>query len=128
VRTAPDALCELAAHTEVDTVMAAIVGAAGLAPCLAAAAPASACCSPTRKRWSSAVALFMRAVREGGATAAADRQRALGDLQCLPDDRATWPTASTHIVLTASGGPFRGRDRRRWRESRPTRPARIRTG
>ena len=49
------ALCDMAADAEVDSVMAAIVGAAGLPPCLAAASAASACCSPTRRRWSSAV-------------------------------------------------------------------------
>jgi 1-deoxy-D-xylulose-5-phosphate reductoisomerase len=44
------ALEAVASHPDCDAVMAAIVGAAGLPSTLAAARPASACCSPTRKR------------------------------------------------------------------------------
>jgi hypothetical protein len=54
VMSGAGALCELAAHPEADTVMAAIVGAAGSHRAWPRRLPASACCSPTRKRSSSA--------------------------------------------------------------------------
>lgn len=51
VRVGAAALCELAAAPEVDSVMAAIVGAAGLPPAWPRQGPANACCRPTRKPW-----------------------------------------------------------------------------
>ena len=105
------ALCELAAHPEVDTVMAAIVGAAGLAPCLAAARAGKRLLLANKEALVVGGALFMRAVRERRRDAAADRQRALGDLP-VPAATTARPgtTRVARIVLTASGGPFRGRD------------------
>ncbi|MEO8525489.1 MAG: 1-deoxy-D-xylulose-5-phosphate reductoisomerase, partial [Caldimonas sp.] len=62
------ALCELAAHGEVDTVMAAIVGAAGLAPCLAAARAGKRLLLANKEALVVGGDLFMAAVKEGGAT------------------------------------------------------------
>src|SRR5205085_6840885 len=45
----------------------------------------------------------------GGATLLPIDSEHSAILQCLPDDRASWPERVDHIVLTASGGPFRGR-------------------
>jgi 1-deoxy-D-xylulose-5-phosphate reductoisomerase len=60
------ALVEVAKSDGCDTVMAAIVGAAGLPPAWPPRAPASACCSPTRRRWSSAGSCSsMRCARAG---------------------------------------------------------------
>ena len=62
------ALCDLAAHPEVDAVMAAIVGAAGLAPCLAAARAGKRLLLANKEALVVGGALFMQAVRDGGAT------------------------------------------------------------
>jgi 1-deoxy-D-xylulose-5-phosphate reductoisomerase len=53
--------------------------------------------------------LFMRAVKEGGATLLPIDSEHSAIFQCLPDDRTRWAERIDHIVLTASGGPFRGR-------------------
>jgi 1-deoxy-D-xylulose-5-phosphate reductoisomerase len=51
----------------------------------------------------------MDAVRDGGATLLPIDSEHSAIFQCLPEDRATWPGRVDHIVLTASGGPFRER-------------------
>jgi 1-deoxy-D-xylulose-5-phosphate reductoisomerase len=104
------ALCELAAHPEVDTVMAAIVGAAGLAPCLAAARAGKRLLLANKEALVVGGALFMQAVREGGGTLLPIDSEHSAIFQCLPEDRGCWPQRIDHILLTASGGPFRTRD------------------
>jgi 1-deoxy-D-xylulose-5-phosphate reductoisomerase len=52
----------------------------------------------------------MDAVREGGATLLPIDSEHSAIFQCLPEDRTTWDQRIDHIVLTASGGPFRTRD------------------
>jgi 1-deoxy-D-xylulose-5-phosphate reductoisomerase len=104
------ALCELAAHEQVTTVMAAIVGAAGLAPCLAAARAGKRLLLANKEALVVGGALFMRAVRDGGATLLPVDSEHSAIFQCLPEDRDSWRERIDHIVLTASGGPFRGRE------------------
>ncbi|HEX2541312.1 MAG TPA: 1-deoxy-D-xylulose-5-phosphate reductoisomerase [Caldimonas sp.] len=104
------ALCELAAHPEVDVVMAAIVGAAGLAPCLAAAEAGKRILLANKEALVLGAELFTGAVRRGGATLLPIDSEHSAIFQCLPADRSTWQEQIDHIVLTASGGPFRGRD------------------
>ncbi|MEF7616007.1 1-deoxy-D-xylulose-5-phosphate reductoisomerase [Aquincola sp. MAHUQ-54] len=106
----PQALCELAAHADVDAVMAAIVGAAGLAPCLAAARAGKRLLLANKEALVVGGALFMKAVRDGGATLLPIDSEHSAIFQCLPEDRSTWGQRIDHIVLTASGGPFRDRD------------------
>ncbi len=106
----PQALCDLAAHPEVDSVMAAIVGAAGLAPCLAAAHAGKRLMLANKEALVVGGSLFMQAVRQGGATLLPIDSEHSAIFQCLPDDRRQWPERIDHIVLTASGGPFRTRD------------------
>ena len=101
------ALCEVASHAEVDAVMAAIVGAAGLAPCLAAARAGKRLMLANKEALVVGGALFMSAVREGGALLMPIDSEHSAIFQCLPDDRAAWADRIDHIVLTASGGPFR---------------------
>ena len=113
------ALCELAAHEEVTTVMAAIVGAAGLAPCLAAARAGKRLLLANKEALVVGGALFMNAVREGGATLLPIDSEHSAIYQCLPEDRAIWCERIDHIVLTASGGPFRQRDPATLREVTP---------
>ncbi|MEP7302669.1 MAG: 1-deoxy-D-xylulose-5-phosphate reductoisomerase [Caldimonas sp.] len=103
------ALCELAGHGEVDIVMAAIVGAAGLAPCLAAARAGKRLLLANKEALVVGGALFIDALREGGGTLLPIDSEHSAIFQCLPPDRATWQARIDHIVLTASGGPFRGR-------------------
>jgi len=104
------ALCELAAHADVHIVMAAIVGAAGLAPCLAAARAGKRLLLANKEALVVGGGLFMSAVREGGATLLPIDSEHSAIFQCLPEDRSTWRSRIDHIVLTASGGPFRTRD------------------
>jgi 1-deoxy-D-xylulose-5-phosphate reductoisomerase len=104
------ALCDLAAHPDVDAVMAAIVGAAGLPSCLAAARAGKRLLLANKEALVVGGALFMDAVREGGATLLPIDSEHSAIFQCLPIDRAAWPAHIDHIVLTASGGPFRTRD------------------
>ena len=104
------ALNDLASHPEVTTVMASIVGAAGLAPCIAAARAGKRLLLANKEALVVGGALFMRAVEEGGATLLPIDSEHSAIFQCLPEDRATWAQRIDHIVLTASGGPFRQRD------------------
>ncbi|HWH82857.1 MAG TPA: 1-deoxy-D-xylulose-5-phosphate reductoisomerase [Burkholderiaceae bacterium] len=104
------ALCDLAAHPDVDAVMAAIVGAAGLAPCLAAARAGKRLLLANKEALVVGGALFMNAVRDGGAALLPIDSEHSAIFQCLPEDRAAWPARIDHILLTSSGGPFRSRD------------------
>ena len=106
----PQALCDLAGHPEVDAVMAAIVGAAGLPACLAAAHAGKRLLLANKEALVVGGALFMDAVRQGGATLLPIDSEHSAIFQCLPEDRAAWGQRIDHIVLTASGGPFRTRD------------------
>ncbi len=54
--------------------------------------------------------LFMQAVQQGGALLLPIDSEHSAIFQCLPEDRHTWAERIDHIVLTASGGPFRTRD------------------
>ena len=104
------ALCDLAAHPEVDSVMASIVGAAGLAPCLAAARAGKRLLLANKEALVVGGALFMNAVLEGGATLLPIDSEHSAIFQCLPEDRTGWAGRIDHILLTSSGGPFRQRD------------------
>ena len=106
----PAALCDLASHPDVDTVMAAIVGAAGLAPCLAAARSGKRLLLANKEALVVGGALFMDTVRHGGATLLPIDSEHSAIFQCLPEDRSQWAQRIDHIILTASGGPFRERD------------------
>ena len=104
------ALVQLAEHPEVDAVMAAIVGAAGLGPCLAAARAGKRLMLANKEALVVGGRLFMDTVRSGGATLLPIDSEHSAIFQCLPEDRTTWAQRVDHIVLTASGGPFRTRD------------------
>lgn len=104
------ALAQVAAHPEVDSVMASIVGAAGLEPCIAAARAGKRLLLANKEALVVGGALFMQAVKEGGAMLLPIDSEHSAIFQCLPEDRGTWGARIDHIVLTASGGPFRQRD------------------
>ena len=107
---AQDALEMIASHDDVDAVMAAIVGAAGLAPCLAAARAGKRLLLANKEALVVGGGLFMQTVREGGATLLPIDSEHSAIFQCLPEDPTTWSDRVDSILLTASGGPFRQRD------------------
>jgi len=104
------ALCDMAAASNVDSVMAAIVGAAGLPPCLAAARAGKRLLLANKEALVVGGSLFMQAVKDGGATLLPIDSEHSAIFQCLPEDRSVWARRIDHIVLTASGGPFRTAD------------------
>ncbi|MBT9553951.1 MAG: 1-deoxy-D-xylulose-5-phosphate reductoisomerase [Hydrogenophaga sp.] len=104
------ALCEVSADPEVDTVMAAIVGAAGLAPSLAAARAGKKLLLANKEALVVGGEMFMHAVREGGGTLLPIDSEHSAIFQSLPEDASSWARRVDKIVLTASGGPFRQRD------------------
>ena len=99
-----------ASHDDVDAVMAAIVGAAGLAPCLAAARAGKRLLLANKEALVVGGGLFMQTVRDGGATLLPIDSEHSAIFQCLPEDPTTWSDRVDSILLTASGGPFRQRD------------------
>ena len=104
-----DGLCEVAAAAEVDVVMAAIVGATGLGPTLAAVYAGKTVLLANKESLVMAGGLFMRAVVESGARLLPIDSEHNAIFQCLPVDDQAVPQQPgvTKILLTASGGPFR---------------------
>ena len=103
------AIESIASHEDCDAVMAAIVGAAGLGPCLAAARAGKRLLLANKEALVVGGELFMRTVREGRATLLPIDSEHSAIFQSLPEDPATWPRRIDKIILTASGGPFRTR-------------------
>ena len=112
VLSTPQALVEVSSDERVDVVMAAIVGAAGLAPCLAAAKAGKKLLLANKEALVVGGQLFLDAVDAGGAKLLPIDSEHSAVFQSLPDDPAAWPAAVEKIILTASGGPFRARDPR----------------
>ncbi len=102
-------LCQVAAHPEVDTVMAAIVGAAGLPPTLAAVEAGKKVLLANKEALVMSGALFMQAVKRSGAVLLPIDSEHNAIFQCLPGDyaRGLQSVGVRRILLTASGGPFR---------------------
>jgi 1-deoxy-D-xylulose-5-phosphate reductoisomerase len=106
-----EGLAEAASLAEADTVLAAIVGAAGLRPTLAAARAGKRILLANKEALVMGGALFMRAAEEGGATLVPIDSEHNAIFQCLPADYARDPGRAgvRRILLTASGGPLRDR-------------------
>ncbi|WP_263264078.1 1-deoxy-D-xylulose-5-phosphate reductoisomerase [Pseudomonas entomophila] len=102
-------LCEVAAASEVDAVMAAIVGAAGLRPTLAAVRAGKKVLLANKEALVMSGALFMQAVRDSNAVLLPIDSEHNAIFQCLPGGYAQGLAAVgvRRILLTASGGPFR---------------------
>jgi len=104
------ALDTVAAHEQVDTVMAAIVGAAGLSSCIAAARAGKKLLLANKEALVVGGDLFLAAVQQGGATLLPIDSEHSAIFQSLPEDPSTWDERVEKIILTASGGPFRTRE------------------
>ncbi len=103
------ALCEVSSHSEVDIVMAAIVGAAGLHPAMAAARAGKRVLLANKETLVMAGNLFMQAVEDGGATLLPIDSEHNAIFQVMPHHkRSTLSSMGVkRVLLTASGGPFR---------------------
>lgn len=113
VHSGEQPMVDFARSDEVDTVMAAIVGFAGLSAALAAAKAGKRLLLANKEALVSAGGLFMNAVREGGALLLPVDSEHNAMFQCVPSDTRAIPQMERveKILLTASGGPFRGRSR-----------------
>lgn len=102
----------VAALAEVDYVMAAIVGAAGLRPCLAAARSGKRILLANKEVLVMSGRLFMDEVKAHGAELLPIDSEHNAIFQCLPENKGSLAQMGVdRILLTASGGPFRGRRR-----------------
>jgi 1-deoxy-D-xylulose-5-phosphate reductoisomerase len=110
VRSGAKALLEAAALPEARYVMAAIVGAAGLEATLAAVNAGKRVLLANKEALVMAGQLFMDAVRAQGAELMPIDSEHNAVFQCMPGGyrAGAWPRGVRRIVLTASGGPFRG--------------------
>ena len=109
VQVGEGALVAIAALPEVDCVMAAIVGAAGLKPSLAAVRAGKMVLLANKESLVMSGAIFMQAVRSHGARLMPIDSEHNAIFQALPRDYGTGLAhcGVTRIMLTASGGPFR---------------------
>ena len=105
----PQALVDVSKSDGCDTVVAAIVGAAGLAPSLAAARAGKRILLANKEALVMSGAIFMDAVRDNGAVLLPVDSEHNAIFQCLPREAALHGGVSK-IILTASGGPFRTRE------------------
>ena len=103
-----EGLAQVAAHEETDTVMAAIVGAAGLLPTLAAVKAGKKVLLANKEALVMAGQLFMDVVAESKATLLPIDSEHNAIFQCLPADYSGREQAGVRrLLLSASGGPFR---------------------
>lgn len=110
VLAGPQAIADVAADERVQIVMAAIVGAAGLPSCMRAAQTGKRLLLANKEALVVGGAVFMQAVRSGGARLLPIDSEHSAIFQSLPADASTWAEQVDKLILTASGGPFRERD------------------
>ena len=104
-----DALASVSSHKDVDIVMAAIVGSAGLIPTLAAANAGKKVLLANKESLVMAGNLLMQAVDKSGATLLPIDSEHNAIFQCLPRDIKNLSKGGvSKLLLSASGGPFRG--------------------
>lgn len=114
-----ESLTFIAAHEMVDVVMAAVVGAAGLASCLAAARAGKRLLLANKEALVVGGDYFLSTVKQGGAKLLPIDSEHSAVFQSLPADEKLWPDQIDKIILTASGGPFRRRDPSTFEEITP---------
>ena len=104
-----DALASVSSHKDVDIVMAAIVGSAGLIPTLAAANAGKKVLLANKESLVMAGNLLMQAVDKSGSTLLPIDSEHNAIFQCLPRDIKNLSKGGvSKLLLSASGGPFRG--------------------
>jgi len=113
VLSSADALPQIASDPKTHTIMASIVGFAGLRPTIAAARSGKRILLANKESMVVAGELLNQAAREGGATIIPVDSEHNAIFQCLPEGNRCDPDKSlcngvSSLVLTASGGPFRG--------------------
>jgi 1-deoxy-D-xylulose-5-phosphate reductoisomerase len=112
VASGHDALTVAAASSLCDTVVAAIVGAAGLDSTLAAARAGKRLLLANKESIVMAGQLLLQALAEGGGELIPVDSEHNAIFQCLPGGRPDLNASGVRrLILTASGGPFRGRSR-----------------
>src|SRR5436305_13724043 len=104
LRTGPECLVEAAARPDVEIVVNAIVGAAGLEATLAALRAGKRVALANKETLVMAGELVTRTAREGGGEIVPIDSEHSAVLQCVTGRR---PAALARLILTASGGPFR---------------------
>ena len=116
-----EALAAVVSADEVDAVMAAIVGAAGLPSTLAAARAGKTLLLANKESLVMGGHLLMQAVRESGAWLLPIDSEHNAIFQCMPVEAGAVPSLRgvSKVLLTASGGPFRGWSLERMREATP---------
>ena len=99
----------VSSHENTDIVMAAIVGAAGLKPAIAAAKAGKRILLANKETLVMAGSIFMEAVEEGGATLLPIDSEHNAIFQVMPNNKgkSLANRGVKKILLTASGGPFR---------------------
>ena len=112
-----EALVNLSANQAVDSVMSAVVGAAGLLPTLTAVQAGKRVLIANKEPLVMTGDLFMAEARKSGATILPIDSEHNAIFQCLPHDQSKQGVRRIH--LTASGGPFRGRS---WADLRDISP------
>lgn len=112
VAAGPEAITDAASGNLCDTVVAAIVGAAGLDSTLAAARAGKRLLLANKESIVMAGPLLLAALRQGGGELIPIDSEHNAIFQCLPGGRPDLSASGVRrLVLTASGGPFRGRTR-----------------
>lgn len=108
-----ETLCQLAAHEDADIVMAAIVGAAGLLPTLAAVEQGKTVLLANKEALVMSGELFIQRVKQHGATLLPIDSEHNAIFQCLPaalqqhtHDQQLTDFGISKLLLTGSGGPF----------------------
>ncbi|TPH13857.1 1-deoxy-D-xylulose-5-phosphate reductoisomerase [Litorilituus lipolyticus] len=114
VKSGEHSLVEVAQSSDVDTVMAAIVGASGLMPTLAAVKAGKRVLLANKEALVTSGAIFMSAVKESGAVLLPIDSEHNAIFQCLPEKQQSkvgecdlLENGISKILLTGSGGPFR---------------------
>lgn len=102
-------LCDIASAKGVDTVIAAIVGAAGLPSTLSAIEAGKKVLLANKEALVMSGALFDAAARQSGARILPVDSEHNAIFQCLPEGQSLAEAGVSKIILTASGGPFRTR-------------------
>ena len=114
-----DGMCEVSAHDEVDILVAAIVGAAGVKPTLAGVNAGKRILLANKEALVMTGRFFTQAVADSGAQLLPVDSEHNAIFQCLPQNKLGLSGGVSKILLTGSGGPFRERELERFSQITP---------